>query len=90
MAVTLMLRFVCDRYKQGMLKARVKDPETVELIEGAAAGMVATIDHHGPESVQDWEVEELLDWTTSLNFDDYWTSWKEVATSAISEKAVCE
>lgn len=75
-------------YKQGMLKSKVKDAETVELIEGAAAGMVATIDQHGPDSVQEWEVEELLDWTTSLNFDDYLTTWKEAATSANSEKPV--
>ena len=54
-----------------MLKAKVDDPETVQLIEGAAAGMVATVNRHGPEAVQDWEVDELLDWTTSLNFDEY-------------------
>ena len=69
-----------------MLQAKVTDPETVDLIEGAAAGMVATIDSHGPDAVQDWEVDELLDWTTSLNFDDYWIEWKEAATSANSEK----
>ena len=54
-----------------MLKAKVDDPETVQLIEGAAAGMVATVNRHGPDAVQDWEVDELLDWTTSLNFDEY-------------------
>ena len=74
------------RYKQGMLQAKVSDPETVDLIEGAAAGMVATIDSQGPDAVQEWEVDELLDWTTSLNFDEYWMDWKEVATSANSEK----
>ena len=71
-----------------MLRARVDDKDTVELIEGAAAGMVATVDSQGPESVQEWEVDELLDWTTSLNFDDYWMTWKETATSSSSEKRV--
>ena len=70
---SIKLKFLTpnDRYKAGMLKAKVDDPETVQLIEGAAAGMVATINRHGPEAVQDWEVDELLDWTTSLNFDEY-------------------
>ena len=44
------------RYKEGMLKARVEDRETINLIEGAAAGMVATVDAHGHEAVQEWEV----------------------------------
>ncbi|KAL5011017.1 hypothetical protein ScPMuIL_013322 [Solemya velum] len=75
-------------YKEGMLKARADDDETVKLIEGAAAGMVATVDMMGPEALEDWEVDELLDWTTSLNFDDYLSGWKELATSAHSEKVV--
>ena len=54
-----------------MLKAKVDDSETVKLIEGAAAGMVATIERHGQEAVQDWEVDELLEWTTSLNFEEW-------------------
>lgn len=39
-----------------MLRAKVDDKETVNLIEGAAAGMVATVDTHGADAVQDWEV----------------------------------
>ncbi len=78
----------CCRYKKGMLKAKVDDPETIGLINGAAAGMLATVDVLGVNAVQNWEVDELLDWTTGLNFDDYWSSWKELATSAKSEKHV--
>ncbi|XP_061193454.1 protein MFI-like isoform X2 [Saccostrea echinata] len=75
-------------YQEGMLKAKSDDPETVNLIEGAAAGMVATVQKMGPDALEDWEVDELLDWTTSLNFDEYLNSWKETATSAYSEKQV--
>ena len=53
-----------------MLKAKADDRETVQLIEGAAAGMVATVEAQGPDALEDWEVDELLDWTTSLNFDE--------------------
>ncbi|XP_052244404.1 protein MFI-like isoform X2 [Dreissena polymorpha] len=75
-------------YKDGMLKAKSDDKETIQLIEGAAAGMVATVENYGPDALEDWEVDELLDWTTSLNFDDYQSGWKELATSAHSEKQI--
>ncbi|PVD28066.1 hypothetical protein C0Q70_10647 [Pomacea canaliculata] len=57
-------------YKEGMLHAKAEDSVTIHLIEGAAAGMIATVDSQGPEALEDWEVNELLDWTTSLNFDE--------------------
>ena len=31
------------------------------------------------------QVDELLDWTTGLNFDEYWTGWKAIATSQSSD-----
>ncbi|ESO94852.1 hypothetical protein LOTGIDRAFT_65972, partial [Lottia gigantea] len=58
-------------YKEGMLKAKTADEDTIRLIEGAAAGMVATVDNIGTDALEEWEVDELLDWTTSLNFDEY-------------------
>jgi hypothetical protein len=60
-----------DRYQQGMLRARADDRETIQLIEGATAGMIATVEGQGYDALEDWEVDELLDWTTSLNFDEY-------------------
>lgn len=53
-----------------MLRAKASDYETIQLIEGAAAGMIATVEASGPDALEDWEVDELLDWTTSLNFEE--------------------
>ncbi|XP_005100041.1 protein MFI [Aplysia californica] len=75
-------------YKEGMLRAKADDRETIQLIEGAAAGMVATVEAAGPEALEDWEVDELLDWTTSLNFEEYRNTWSDLATSATSQKFV--
>ncbi|KAK7107045.1 uro-adherence factor A-like isoform X2 [Littorina saxatilis] len=72
-------------YKEGMLHARADDPETVQLIEGATAGMIATVENQGPEALEDWEVDELLDWTTSLDFEEYFDTWKNLATSAAAD-----
>ncbi|XP_022082093.1 uncharacterized protein LOC110974614 [Acanthaster planci] len=77
-------------YREGMLQAKTEDSDTKSLVEGAAAGMVAAIESQGSEVVEEWEVDELLEWTSGLNFDDYLTSWKELATSSGSEKYVEE
>ena len=52
------------------MKTKVTDKETIQLIEGAAAGMVAAVEQEGPNAVQEWEVDELLEWTTTLSFDE--------------------
>lgn len=33
-------------------------------------------------------MDELLDWTSNLNYEDYLTSWKQVGTSSLSEMGV--
>ena len=58
------------RYREGMLQAKTEDSETKSLVEGAAAGMVAAIESQGSEVVEEWEVDELLEWTSGLNFDE--------------------
>lgn len=81
---TKKIEWMKKMYKEGMLHARADDKETVQLIQGAAAGMIATVDEQGPDALEDWEVDELLDWTTSLNFEDYFSTWQGLATSAPS------
>ncbi|BFZ09294.1 hypothetical protein BsWGS_12333 [Bradybaena similaris] len=77
-------------YKDGMLKARPGDTEMVQLVEDTVAGMMAAVTDQGPQVLEDWEVDELLDWTTGLDFDDYRNSWMSLATSAPSQKHVEE
>ena len=49
-------------------------------------GILETADSAGPDAVEEWEVDELLDWTTSLNFDTYFQFWKAVGTSGGERK----
>lgn len=73
-------------YKEGMLKARQgQDMETKHVVQSVAEGMLTITDTRGQDAVEDWEVDELLEWTNGLNFDQYLYDWKEVATSAGSE-----
>ena len=57
-------------YKEGMLKARLgEDEETDHMVKSVAAGMMTITETQGHDAVEDWEVDELLQWTNGLNFD---------------------
>ena len=61
---------LCYRYQEGMLHSKIGDPGTTSLIEGATAGLVAAVEKDGLDAVDDTDVDELLDWTNALNFDE--------------------
>ena len=69
-AIYIYICILC-RYKEGMLKARSSDRETNMIIEEAARNLIDTIETEGYNSIEDWEVNELLEWTNMLNFDEY-------------------
>lgn len=80
------LEWMKKMYKEGRLKARQgENAETGHMVRSVAAGIMAITDRQGHDAVEDWEVDELLEWTNGLNFDKYLFDWKEVATSAGSE-----
>ena len=56
----------------------------VKDIEESLKGMVEVTEKKGYEGVDEWEVDELLEWTNGLHFDHYVCTWKEYATSATS------
>lgn len=58
------------RYKDGMLQAQAEDEGLNTLVEDATSGLMAQLENRGPEAVDDWEVDELLQWTSGLNFDE--------------------
>lgn len=58
-------------------------------VDGAARWMDLTMRTCDADVVEDWEVDELLSWSTGLDFDDYWKDWQSIATSNLSEAAVC-
>ena len=53
-----------------MLQAKKEQDEEVKLlVDTAVRGVFNSVQDHGVEAVDDWEVEELLQWTHGLNFD---------------------
>ncbi|XP_069496388.1 protein MFI isoform X2 [Ambystoma mexicanum] len=71
-------------YYEGSLHAETSEPNTAVLIQRATQGLINSAELHGPESVMDWEVDELLKWTNALNFEEYIGSWKKNGTSKSS------
>ena len=60
---------LCDRYMEGTLKAQSEDTEAAQLVEQATAGLLTPVSKE-TEGALDWELDELLCWTNSLNYDE--------------------
>uniref|UniRef100_A0A8C4X2D6 Uncharacterized protein n=1 Tax=Eptatretus burgeri TaxID=7764 RepID=A0A8C4X2D6_EPTBU len=67
-------------YMEGTLKAQSEDIEAAQLVEQATAGLLTPVSKE-TEGALDWELDELLCWTNSLNYDEYLKTWKETATT---------
>lgn len=71
-------------YQSGMLNTSSdKDSNVNDLVEAAAKGIFMIADEAGPENVEDWEVDELLEWTSGLNFDTYLKDWQQCGTTSL-------
>ncbi|CAF0988060.1 unnamed protein product [Brachionus calyciflorus] len=77
-------------YMKGMLKPSGDDDETNQMIEKATKNFLQAYNMNGIENIADWEVDELVNWTNTLNYDDYYKDWKTIGTTAHSEKLIVE
>ncbi|XP_012782448.2 protein MFI isoform X1 [Ochotona princeps] len=75
------IEWMRQMYYTGTLKAKATRDETLNLIHTATKGLVRAVEDGGIDSVMEWEVAEVLNWTNALDFDEYIASWKEIATS---------
>uniref|UniRef100_UPI00358F0DC3 protein MFI n=1 Tax=Myxine glutinosa TaxID=7769 RepID=UPI00358F0DC3 len=67
-------------YMEGTLKAQSENTKAAQLVEQATAGLLSPVSKE-TEGALDWELDELLCWTNSLNYDEYLKAWKETATT---------
>ncbi|XP_027436344.1 protein MFI isoform X1 [Zalophus californianus] len=72
-------------YYAGNLQAKSTNHRTLDLIHTATKGLMRAVEGGGIDSVMEWEVDEVLNWTNALNFDEYIANWKEIATSNSSD-----
>ena len=58
------------RYMKGFLKPSGDDDETNQMIEKATKNFLQAYNRNGIENIADWEVDELVNWTNTLNYDE--------------------
>ncbi|XP_061058547.1 protein MFI [Eubalaena glacialis] len=75
------IEWMQQMYYTGTLEAKSTSHETLGLIHTATKGLIRAFEDGGIDSVMEWEVDEVLNWTNTLNFDEYIANWKEIATS---------
>jgi hypothetical protein len=81
-----------NRYKSGMLdtdknevlKNNENEREMSRLINETTTSILRIYNAYGAEAIEDWEVNELLEWTHSLNYDEYLLDWRTIGTSGSS------
>lgn len=60
------------------------DPE-YETVKRSAKQLIdryaASSDQIDMSTVDDWEVDELLEWTNALDFNSYLNNWKRIGTT---------
>ncbi|XP_036935741.1 protein MFI isoform X3 [Acanthopagrus latus] len=83
------IKWLMQMYNRGRLQT---DPEhgcmaTMEE-NSAQKGMGVTEEKGDDETPKDWELEELLAWTNTLNFEDYMEEWRCLACSHSSERSI--
>ncbi|XP_060090831.1 protein MFI [Heteronotia binoei] len=67
------------------LQVKTLDPTETFLIQRATQGLITCLGDEGLDSVMEWEVDEMLKWTTALNYEEYVKQWKALGTSKLSE-----
>ncbi|XP_016073701.1 PREDICTED: uncharacterized protein C11orf65 homolog [Miniopterus natalensis] len=75
------IEWMRQMYYAGHLESKSTNQKTLRLIHTATKGLIRCIEDSGIDSVMEWEVDEVLNWTNTLNFDEYVANWKEIATS---------
>ncbi|CAF0769961.1 unnamed protein product [Rotaria sordida] len=86
------LEWLKKMYKAGMLntdknvelKENENEKEMSRLINETTASILRIFNTYGAEAVEDWEVNELLEWTHNLNYDEYLLDWRTIGTSGSS------
>lgn len=70
--------------KNDDLKQNENEKEMSRLINETTTSILRIFNAYGPQAVEDWEVNELLEWTHNLNYDEYLLDWRTIGTSGSS------
>ncbi|XP_053198324.1 protein MFI [Scomber japonicus] len=74
-------------YDEGRLQARPVHRHMAALVGTSAQEVMDTIEEKGDDEILEWELDELLAWTNTLNFEEYIQEWRHLACSHSYEQS---
>ena len=57
-------------YNYGMLKPKTDDKESNIIVDETAQNIIHAYDNNKIDMIDDWEVDQLLDWTNGLSYNE--------------------
>ncbi|XP_054479385.1 protein MFI [Anoplopoma fimbria] len=72
-------------YNQGRLQTHPVQRHMAKLVVNSAQEVMDAIQERGHEKILECELDELLAWTNTLNFEEYMQEWRCLACSQSSE-----
>ncbi|XP_074160429.1 protein MFI isoform X1 [Sminthopsis crassicaudata] len=75
------IKWMKQMYYTGSLETKKSDRRCTDLILKATKGLIRATEKGGMEAVMEWEVDEILNWTNTLNYEEYVNNWKSLGTS---------
>ncbi|XP_044195849.1 protein MFI [Thunnus albacares] len=68
-------------YNEGRLQAHPVHRHIATLVGSSAQEVMDTSEEKGDDEILEWELDELLAWTNTLNFEEYIQEWRYLACS---------
>ncbi|XP_010728107.3 protein MFI isoform X1 [Larimichthys crocea] len=75
-------------YNQGRLQTHPEHRLMATMVENSAQEVQDTIKEKGGDEILEWELDDLLAWTSTLSFEDYMEDWRRLACSDASDSNV--
>uniref|UniRef100_A0A3Q4NBA6 Chromosome 11 open reading frame 65 n=1 Tax=Neolamprologus brichardi TaxID=32507 RepID=A0A3Q4NBA6_NEOBR len=79
------IEWLKQMYKEGRLQDHAEHRHMAALVESSAQELMETVEKKGDDEILEWELDELLAWTNTLNFEEYMEEWRHLACSYSSE-----
>lgn len=65
-----------------------KNDDKTDQYDAAVGWMEYRDAERACKDTEDWDVDQLINWSSELDFDNYLADWTQIATSANSEALV--
>ncbi|XP_042069544.1 protein MFI [Haplochromis burtoni] len=79
------IEWLKQMYKEGRLQDHAEHRHMAALVESSTQELMETVEKKGDDEILEWELDELLAWTNTLNFEEYMEEWRHLACSYSSE-----